>query len=98
MGFIITASGRKFYPLAPDPDHIIVEDVAHHLAKIARWTGATKGDDATYSVAQHAVYVSHMCAPKDALWGLHHDDSEALHGRHCSAGKAFARVRCLSHS
>lgn len=77
MSFIVTASGRKFYPLAPDPESIIVEDVAHHLSKVARWTGATRGDDATYSVAQHAVYVSRFCALNDALWGLHHDDSEA---------------------
>lgn len=29
------------------------------------------------SVAQHSVWVSHYCAPADALWGLLHDASEA---------------------
>lgn len=76
MSFIITASGRKFYPLAPTVEQVCLFDIASHLSKMTRWTGATKYED-VYSVAQHAVYVSHLCDSKDALQGLHHDSSEA---------------------
>ncbi len=49
-------------------------DIAHALSLQARWTGHTKR---FLSVAQHSVGVSRHCDPKDALWGLLHDASEA---------------------
>jgi 5'-deoxynucleotidase YfbR-like HD superfamily hydrolase len=74
--WIQTYTGRKVYPLALQPSDVCIEDVAHHLARIGRFTGATKGDDA-YTVAQHSVLVSIYCEPAAALWGLLHDASEA---------------------
>jgi uncharacterized protein len=74
--FIATASGGLFDPLAPTTDMVALYDIAAHLSKMARWTGATKGDD-IYPVAQHSVLVSHLCHPDFALEGLHHDSSEA---------------------
>jgi len=79
-GYIITASGRKFHPLTPVVEEVYLEDIASHLSKQARWTGATKGDK-TYSIAQHSVMVSLYCElitsdPVIALDGLHHDSSE----------------------
>jgi uncharacterized protein len=54
-----------------------LEAIAGHLSKMCRWTGAIKGDE-IYTVAQHAVYVSHLCDRDVALEGLHHDSSEAF--------------------
>lgn len=72
--WIQTYSGRRFCPTNPNPDAIVIQDIAHSLSMQCRFTGHTKK---FYSVAQHSVYVSHICDEKDALWGLLHDASEA---------------------
>ncbi|OFW44758.1 MAG: hypothetical protein A3J29_07940 [Acidobacteria bacterium RIFCSPLOWO2_12_FULL_67_14b] len=74
---IRTFTGRDVYPLAPDPDAIAIEDIAHHLALQNRFAGATVEP---YSVAQHSVLVSYCCDPADALHGLLHDAAEAYLG------------------
>ena len=40
--WIITSTGRKFYHLAPTPDMISIEDIAHALSQLCRWTGHTR--------------------------------------------------------
>src|SRR5579885_2784587 len=72
--WIQTYCGVAFYPLDPRPEEILIEDIAHALSMLCRFTGHVKR---FYSVAQHCVYVSHRCDPKDALWGLLHDAAEA---------------------
>ena len=73
-GFIGTFSGLRFWPLLPNPDDILIADIAHALAHQCRFGGhASK----FYSVAEHSVHVSKLCRPEDALWGLLHDASEA---------------------
>jgi hypothetical protein len=72
-GWIQTRSGRKIEPLNLKPEDVLIEDVAAHLSKICRFTGAVSD---FYSVAQHSVLVSVYCEPEDALWGLLHDASE----------------------
>lgn len=69
-----TFTGRYFWPLDPRADEVCIEDIAHHLANLCRFGGATR---AFYSVAEHCVRVSRACDPADALWGLLHDASEA---------------------
>jgi uncharacterized protein len=49
-------SGRRLDLLDPSPLDIEIEDIAHGLARVARWNGQTKGDHA-FSVAQHSVLV-----------------------------------------
>lgn len=73
-GWGCTASGRKYWPEDPRPEDICIEDIAHALALQCRYGGHCSE---FYSVAQHAVYVSEVCDPADALWGLLHDASEA---------------------
>lgn len=73
----LTASGREFYPLSPSVDAIAIEDIAHALAYQCRFNGHTR---VFYSIAEHCVSVSRLCAPEDALWGLLHDASEAYLG------------------
>jgi len=72
--WIETFTGRKFWPLDPRPEEIVIEDIAHSLANQCRFAGHVRE---FYSVAQHSVLVSELVSPPDKLWGLLHDASEA---------------------
>lgn len=74
MNFVPTASGKAFNIVKPDPDTITIEDIAHHLSQINRFTGATKRP---YSVAEHSLMVSYIVSPENAVQALLHDASEA---------------------
>ena len=52
-------SGRRLDLLDPAPKDIEIEDIAHGLARVARWNGQTIGDHA-FSVAQHALLVEEI--------------------------------------
>lgn len=66
--------------------------IANHLAKIARWNGATT---VPYSVAQHSCHVSDAIAaeapdnPSAAMYGLLHDAHESV------LGDIASPVKCL---
>ena len=49
-------SGRRLDLLDPSPLDVEIEDIAHGLARVARWNGQTKGDH-IFSVAQHSLLV-----------------------------------------
>lgn len=49
-------SGRRLDLLDPSPLDVEIEDIAHGLARVARWNGQTKGAH-IYSVAQHCLLV-----------------------------------------
>lgn len=49
-------SGRRLDLLDPSPLDIEIEDIAHGLARVARWNGQTSGSH-IYSVAQHCLLV-----------------------------------------
>lgn len=72
--WIQTFTGRRFTPTNPNPDAIVIQDIAHALSMQCRFSGHIKK---FYSVAQHSVLVSYLCDSADALWGLLHDSSEA---------------------
>ena len=79
-------SGRRLDLLDPSPLDIEVEDIAHGLARVARWNGQTFGDHA-FSVAQHSLLVEKIlrlqyeaCAPRDRLATLLHDAPEYVIG------------------
>lgn len=66
----------------PSPEMIDICDIAHHLANVNRYTGATFRP---YSVAEHSVRVALEASDNGldrrlALWGLLHDASEAYLG------------------
>jgi 5'-deoxynucleotidase YfbR-like HD superfamily hydrolase len=49
-------SGRRLDLLDPSPLDIEIEDIAHGLARVARWNGQTEGAH-IFSVAQHTLLV-----------------------------------------
>ncbi len=91
-------SGRRLDLLDPSPLDIEIEDIAHGLARVARWNGQTKGDHA-FSVAQHCVLVvnlfSHanpLALRSDRLAALLHDAPEYVVGDMISPFKAALGV------
>jgi hypothetical protein len=69
-----TYTGRRFYPLDPQPVEIVAEDIAHALSLLCRYGGHV---DRFYSVAEHCVLMSEAVAPENALAALLHDATEA---------------------
>jgi uncharacterized protein len=49
-------SGRRLDLLDPSPLDVEIEDIAHGLARVARWNGQTRGAH-IFSVGQHALLV-----------------------------------------
>ncbi|MEM8615829.1 MAG: HD family hydrolase [Pseudomonadota bacterium] len=87
-------SGRRLDLMDPSPMDVEVEDIAHGLARVARWNGQTKGEHA-FSVAQHSVIVEALCAhleprldPASRLMALLHDAPEYVIGDMISPFKA----------
>src|ERR1051325_2840102 len=87
-------SGRRLDLLNPSPLDVEIEDIAHGLARVARWNGQTKGAHA-FSVAQHSVLVERITSelnPRLArgarLLALLHDAPEYVVGDLISPFKA----------
>lgn len=57
-------SGRRLDLLDPSPLDIEIEDIAHGLARVARWNGQTSGDH-TFSVAEHSLLVEAIAGDLD---------------------------------
>lgn len=79
-------SGRRLDLLDPSPLDVEIADIAHGLARVARWNGQTRGDHA-FSVAQHCLVVEEIfrrcneAASFDALqMTLLHDAPEYVIG------------------
>lgn len=54
-------SGRRLDLLDPSPLDVEIEDIAHGLARVARWNGQTQGP-CIFSVAQHSLLVDAIAA------------------------------------
>ncbi|HWL18346.1 MAG TPA: HD family hydrolase [Bradyrhizobium sp.] len=87
-------SGRRLDLLDPSPLDIEIADIAHGLARVARWNGQTRGAH-IFSVAQHTLLVEAVMraqAPRiDArfrLAALLHDAPEYVIGDMISPFKA----------
>ena len=76
---ICTFTGKSVDPANLRPELVCIEDIAHHLALINRFTGATR---VPYSVAQHCVMMSYLCTQEEnlSLECLLHDATEAYLG------------------
>lgn len=71
-------SGRRLDLVDPSPMDIEIEDIAHGLARVARWNGQTLGDHA-FSVAQHSVLVEQICQTLDPAFDLRKSMTALLH-------------------
>jgi 5'-deoxynucleotidase YfbR-like HD superfamily hydrolase len=87
-------SGRRLDLLEPSPLDIEIADIAHGLARVARWNGQTRGAHA-FSVAQHSVLVERLVselkprlAREARLMALLHDAPEYVIGDLISPFKA----------
>jgi 5'-deoxynucleotidase YfbR-like HD superfamily hydrolase len=56
-------SGRRLDLLDPSPLDVELEDIAHGLARVARWNGQTDGAH-IFSVAQHSLLVEALARQK----------------------------------
>lgn len=88
-------SGRRLDLVDPSPLDIEIEDIAHGLARVARWNGQTIGENA-FSVAEHSVLVADICltlspaiSKSDQLTALLHDAPEYVIGDMISPFKAI---------
>jgi 5'-deoxynucleotidase YfbR-like HD superfamily hydrolase len=91
-------SGRRLDLLDPSPFDIEIEDIAHGLARVARWNGQTSGDH-TFSVAEHSLLVEAIAIDLDPglstqfrLAALLHDGSEYVIGDLISPFKAALSI------
>lgn len=87
-------SGRRLDLIDPSPLDVEIEDIAHGLARVARWNGQTVGDHA-FSVAEHSVVVEEICSmlqpklsPHEKMTALLHDAPEYVIGDMISPFKA----------
>ena len=87
-------SGRRLDLLDPSPADIEIVDIAHGLARVARWNGQTTGPHA-FSVAQHSLLVETILQggrpetePRWLLAALLHDAPEYVVGDLISPFKA----------
>jgi 5'-deoxynucleotidase YfbR-like HD superfamily hydrolase len=91
-------SGRRLDLLDPSPFDVEIEDIAHGLARVARWNGQTFGDHA-FSVAQHCMLVEDFVAQfkpgiaqRWRLAALLHDAPEYVVGDLISPFKAAVGI------
>jgi hypothetical protein len=70
----MTRSGMLIDPFNPDPEAILIEDIAHALSHLCRWGGHCK---TFYSVAHHSILVASLLPEEHKLAGLLHDATEA---------------------
>ena len=79
--WMITVSGRRFWPLDPRPADVYLPDIAHALAHTCRYGGHARK---FYSVAEHSVLLANLFIvrgdPALATWALLHDAAEAYFG------------------
>ena len=87
-------SGRRLDLINPSPLDVEIGDIAHGLARVARWNGQTRGPE-IFSVAQHSLLVEALFAAaapsspgKAGLVALLHDAPEYVIGDMISPFKA----------
>lgn len=87
-GHMITHSGILFNLLDPNPADILIEDIAIHLSRIARWNGGTHQ---FYSVAEHCCRCCDAAEDEYKLLLLLHDSEEAYWGDTISTVKSILK-------
>lgn len=73
--FIITNSGKRFWLEDPRPEDIDIEDIAHALARLCRFTGHSNKHA---SIAEHSVNLCDLAPEEYRLFFLLHDAAEFI--------------------
>lgn len=78
--YIITYTGKKFYPLDPKPEDISIIDIAHSLSGLPRFTAHS---ERFYTVAEHSIHCAWLAKKLELptliqLYALLHDASECI--------------------
>lgn len=75
--WLLTFTGKQFFPMDPKPEDICIEDIAHGLSLLCRFAGQCT---TFYSVAEHSLHVERAMKTDDVrmrLGALLHDAAEA---------------------
>lgn len=78
--FIQTYTGKQFYALDPHKDDFTIEDIAHSLSNLVRFTGH---GERFYSVGEHSIRCAKLArkagySTLQQLYCLGHDASESV--------------------
>lgn len=101
MSYLVeTVSGNKVNIIDPNPDTILLDDIAWGLSRINRFCGATV-TEVPYNNAQHSLFVADLCRRADEadfydecyLFALLHDSSEYVTGDFPSPLKRVPEIR-----
>jgi 5'-deoxynucleotidase YfbR-like HD superfamily hydrolase len=71
-------SGRRLDLIDPSPLDVEIADIAHGLARVARWNGQTRGSE-IFSVAQHSLLVEAIFSALDPAEPREHKLAALLH-------------------
>lgn len=77
-----TASGKRIDFLTPDPQQILIDDIAWALSRMPQFNGHTR-DLRPLSMASHALWVASYC------WDSTHNHLTALHALLQHANRAY---------
>lgn len=89
MSWITTFTGKRFYQTSPHRDSVCIEDIAHALSMLCRFTGHCRE---FYSVAEHSIRVAYELQSQQRIHGLLHDAHEAYLGDTSGPLKKSVRV------
>lgn len=90
-GCMLTVSNILIDLYNPNPETILIEDIAHGLANNCRWNGHTQQ---FWSVAQHCCMMFDMAPKNDRLKYLFHDAEEAYWGDMIKPLKNKIKEKC----
>lgn len=93
--WMLTASGRRFWPLDPHPDDVTLEDIGWALSQTCRYGGQVP-PPFFYSVAEHSCllarhFQSKMLSLNNVLGGYNQDDM-TKHNATCLVNARYAFV------
>ena len=72
--YIFTQSGKSINIEHPCMEDFVIEDIAHGLSNLCRFSGQTQE---MYSVAEHSFNVASIVPTQFQIYGLLHDAAEA---------------------
>jgi hypothetical protein len=80
--WIETYTGKRFELRDPRPEMVDLEDIAHSLARLCRYTGHVQGfySVARHSILAHRIACSRGLTPDECRLALFHDAHEAYIG------------------